>query len=59
MNERDRIVHRVDNWEELLKMSDPLEDYTFASAEHPIKLYVTVKALRKAPMACSTAASGT
>jgi hypothetical protein len=50
MNERDRIVHRVDNWEDLLTMSDPIEDRTFASAEHPMKLYVTIKALRKALM---------
>jgi hypothetical protein len=32
MDEHDRIVHRVDNWEQLLEMSDPLEDKTFASS---------------------------
>lgn len=48
MIERDRIVHHVDTWEELLELSDPLEDTTFASPAHPMKLYITVKALRTA-----------
>jgi hypothetical protein len=49
MRDRDRGLHRVEHWEELLTMGDPLaEAPTFATAEHPLQMYITMKALRKA-----------
>ena len=49
MRDRDQVLLRVENWEELLTMGDPLaEAPTFATAEHPLQMYITVKALRKA-----------
>jgi hypothetical protein len=49
MRDRDQVLLRVENWEELLTMGDPLaEAPTFATADHPLQMYITVKALRKA-----------
>jgi hypothetical protein len=49
MRDRDQVLHRVENWEELLTMGDPLaEAPTFARADHPLHMYITVKALRNA-----------
>jgi hypothetical protein len=49
MRDRDRVLLRVDNWEDLLTMGDPLaERPAFATAENPLNMYLTVKALRKA-----------
>lgn len=49
MRDHDQVLLRVENWEELLTMGDPLaESPTFATADHPLHMYITVKALRKA-----------
>jgi hypothetical protein len=49
MRDRDQVLLRVENWEELLTMGDPLAEVpAFATAEHPLHMYITVKALRKA-----------
>jgi hypothetical protein len=49
MRDRDQVLLRVENWEDLLTMGDPLaEAPTFATADHPLQMYITVKALRKA-----------
>jgi len=49
MRDRDQVLLRVENWEDLLTMGDPLAKApTFATADHPLQLYITVKALRKA-----------
>ena len=49
MRDRDQVLLRVEHWEELLTMGDPLaEAPAFATAEHPLQMYITVKALRKA-----------
>ena len=49
MRDRDQVLHRVENWEDLLTMGDPLAELPmFATAEHPLHMYITVKALRKA-----------
>ena len=49
MRDRDQVLLRVEHWEELLTMGDPLaEAPAFATADHPLHMYITVKALRKA-----------
>ena len=48
-DDRDHIIHHVDSWEDLLKKSDPLAEVpTFATAENPLEMYVTVAALIQA-----------
>ena len=48
-DDRDIILHHVDSWEDLLKMGDPLAEVpTFATAENPLEMYVTVAAMIKA-----------
>jgi len=50
MRDRDHVLLRVDNWEDLLEIrTDPLaEGPSFATAKNPLNMYLTVKALRKA-----------
>jgi hypothetical protein len=49
MRDRDHVLHHVEHWEDLLKLGDPLaEQPEFATADNPLKMYITVKALRKA-----------
>ena len=48
-DDRDHIIHHVDSWEDLLKMSDPLAEVpTFATVEHPLEMYMTVAAMVQA-----------
>ena len=49
MSDRDNVLHHVENWEELLTRPDPLaEAPTFATADHPLKMYVLISALHQA-----------
>ena len=41
MADRDRILHKVQSWEDLLDLSDPLQEFPpEATAEHPLEMFV-------------------
>jgi hypothetical protein len=49
VRDHDRILLHVDSWEDLLKLPDPLaEEPSFATAENPLRMYLSVAALRRA-----------
>lgn len=46
MPNRDKILHNVQSWEDLLSLSDPLQDFPpEATAADPLKMYVAREVL--------------